>query len=174
MNIITSREWWRKAYKCSINFTSDTNLMWFQIRITHRIISTNSFLYKIGVLANDKCSFCKNESEDIIHLYWSCDIVKQFWRDFDEWICQKTGVILELRPADVFFGKFEAPRILNLMICLGKFHIHKRRLKNVKPNLEVVKKEILDYYNIEKYIFAKNCDSDKFLNRWSPMAHLFS
>ena len=37
--------------------TKDTTLIWFEIRIMHRILATNSLLQKMGILLDNRCSF---------------------------------------------------------------------------------------------------------------------
>ena len=128
INAVFTDVWWRKAYALSCNFTVDTKLKWFQIRLVHRIISTNSFLCKMCVNNSDLCTFCKSHSEDLCHLFWSCTIVKSFWRSVSGWILEKTGIDLNLNLTSVIFGKFDADSVTNLIICLVKQHIYKRRL----------------------------------------------
>ena len=49
--------------------TKSSKLQWFQYRIIHRILGTNSLLYKINQKPNDKCSFCLKEVETIEHIF---------------------------------------------------------------------------------------------------------
>ena len=58
----------------------ELKLKWFQIRIIHRIIATNRSLKWMKVSNSELCSFCKEETENIEHLFWGCDIVMNFWR----------------------------------------------------------------------------------------------
>ena len=47
----------------------------------HRRIATNDFLTKIGVRDNPNCSFCNEEQEKLLHLFWPCPKVVSFWRE---------------------------------------------------------------------------------------------
>lgn len=47
-------------------------------RIFHNIIYTNKILQKIGITDTEMCNYCKNEVEDIVHLFFKCKRVKQF------------------------------------------------------------------------------------------------
>ena len=40
---------WSKTYKMIHKITKDTQLMWFQYRIQHRILATNTYLKTIGI-----------------------------------------------------------------------------------------------------------------------------
>ena len=45
----------------------------------------SSLLNKIGFITEDKCSFCKSESETLSHLLFDCIKTKSFWRDFESY-----------------------------------------------------------------------------------------
>ena len=172
LNFAPSQEWWRKIHLNSVNFTIDTKLRWFQIRLSHHLISTNSFLHKIGVKNSYLCSFCGKENEDLIHLYWLCDFTKTFWNSVDFWYSQKYNISLNLNNFDVLFGKQDAKPVLNLFLTLAKYHIYTSRLQNSLPNLEVFKKSVQEYFLVEKFIFSKNLDDEFFLERWAPLSLL--
>jgi hypothetical protein len=68
LNVILIR---KETYSLPFITTKSSKLQWFQYRIIHRILGTNSLLYKISKKPNDKCSFC-SEVERIEHIFWSC------------------------------------------------------------------------------------------------------
>ena len=41
----------------------------FQYKVLNSILYTNVKLFKIGYIADDKCTFCKSESETLTHLF---------------------------------------------------------------------------------------------------------
>ena len=44
----------------------------FQYKVLNSILYTNFKLCKIGYIADDKCTFCKSESETLIPLFFNC------------------------------------------------------------------------------------------------------
>lgn len=68
------------------NITQDVKLRWFQYKITHRNLTTNSFLYILNYVQNDPCPFCHNEKETSTHLFWDCGAMKQFREEVSVWI----------------------------------------------------------------------------------------
>ena len=86
---------WKFIHKCSHNITNDTKLRWFQLRIIHRILATNRYLTIIKIQNDSNCSFCKVEEETIIHLFSECDVVNNFLISFENWIYDKTSVLLK-------------------------------------------------------------------------------
>lgn len=173
LNMNPSKRWWSKVYCNSISFTADVKLRWFQFRLTHRILSCNCFLVKIGVKDSNLCTFCLEEPEDLVHLFWSCPIITSFWKAFENWIFQKTNITLNLTIFDILFAKSDVQQVFNLLICLAKNHIYQKRLKNNLPCLVALQYEIADYRNIEKFIFVKNMKIIDFDSRWNPVTALF-
>jgi hypothetical protein len=77
---------WTHAYKLSILTTLDTNLRYFQYKLLHRILTTNHFLKLIGIKGEDYCTFCKIESETLLHLFTDCEYVKPIWTSLHLWL----------------------------------------------------------------------------------------
>ena len=55
----------------------------------HRCISLNDFLFKAGIVASDRCTFCYLERETIMHLFFECNKVKNFSRPANKLYCAK-------------------------------------------------------------------------------------
>ena len=70
---------WPSEFKKLYSSTSDFKLRWFQLRIMHRILPTNSRLYLYGIRASDRCDRCTDRRESIMHLFWFCPAVVRFW-----------------------------------------------------------------------------------------------
>lgn len=159
--------WWKNCNSCIFETTKDIKLRWFQYRISHRILSTNVFLVKIGLANNELCSFCKEVPETLEHLFWYCNIVTQFWKKFNRWVNEVFLLKTTFNITDVFFGYFSKNNsLLNLCITIAKFHIYRQKWRNCLPCFEGVKKEILHYKKIEEYIFRKNCQYAKYILKW--------
>lgn len=37
-------------------------------------------LARIGMNINDMCTICRNETEEIIHIFWGCTVAKNLWQ----------------------------------------------------------------------------------------------
>ena len=66
------------AYQTSFKCTKSTKLITFNFKLLHRQLPTNSFLKKVGLRDDDKCTFCHKEIENLIHLFWRCKKQKNF------------------------------------------------------------------------------------------------
>ena len=69
---------WSAAYLLAKKCTKSTKLIEFQFKFLHRRVSTNNFLFRIGLKGDENCSFCHTSSEPIIHLFWTCRQTSHF------------------------------------------------------------------------------------------------
>ena len=65
-------KWYEARYQLALKCTKCTRLLEFQFKFLHRPISTNDFLTKIGIKDYPNCSFCNEQLEKLMHLFWSC------------------------------------------------------------------------------------------------------
>ena len=75
---------WKRMYRLPFLLTVESKYKWFQYRINNRILATNSFLKKINIVDSDLCSFCKKETETIVHLFCNCENVVHLWDSVNE------------------------------------------------------------------------------------------
>ena len=76
---------WKSVYLLPFKCTKITKLITFQFKLLHRRLAANSFLKKIEVKESDLCTFCKTETESLIHLFWTCGVTSIFWQEFKQW-----------------------------------------------------------------------------------------
>ena len=72
LGYMLSAQEWRNVYKIPFQCLKDPTLLWFQYRILHRIITTNTFLYKIKYIESNICDLCNSEPETLEHLFFDC------------------------------------------------------------------------------------------------------
>ena len=121
----------------------------------HRRLATNSFLQNIGIKDNDKCTFCHNERENLIHLFWECEKTKSFWADVSTWIkssqmpSEKSQLTLEttlgLRPDSPDY-KLQ----INFVCLTAKYFIWLCHSKGQDPTIGRFLHFIKQTYEIEK------------------------
>jgi len=168
---------WEKAYILPHTITKDTHLKLLQYRLEHRILSTNTFLCKIKIKQDDKCTFCKLVPETLIHLFWFCPIIQKFWQSLTDWLKKECIHIrhFNLTITDIIFqihDKKRADEVLNIIILLAKQYIYRMKYRGAEPNLQYFKKSLKFYYNTEKYLTYCNCDWTSFDKRWSIYKNL--
>ena len=151
-------------YKVSNN----VKLRWFQYRIIHRIIGTNSLLNKIGVKNTNLCTFCHEAPETIVHLFTECAECLSFWRKLQFWISNRYNLDFTLDPEQILFGTKNKLYFIQITNILAKMHIYKQKMSNKLPNFSIFMKELLDYHNEEAFILKKNNKEGVYINRWIP------
>ena len=115
------------------------NFNWFEIRIVHRILATNSLLQKVGILLDTRCSFGCGEEETIIHLFCHCRFVEPFWRRIHSLINVKCNLnIPEWNHVDILFGNKTLDKVINQIILQAKFYIYKSRVNKFSHMLVIL------------------------------------
>ena len=160
-------------FKIPFTCCSDTHLQWFQTRINHRILGTNFLLKKMNIKDNDLCSFCRNEQETILHLFYECPIVNVFVKNLEILInthCPNTP--LNLRAKDIIFGNRFYSKILNTILILAKYYIFKTRETNHLPNINIFKSNIRNRYKMDQQIAKSNMNGSMNDELWKPLISL--
>ena len=110
----------------------------------------------IGIQNDSSCSFCKEEEETIIHLFCDCEVVKNFYNNFENMIYEKVSVLLNFTKTEILFGRKGSGQIQNLLILLFKYYIYRQRCKQERLYLPSLVLEIYNYYRVQRYISIKN------------------
>ena len=132
-------------------------------------LGTNAFLFRIGATESDLCSFCSEEPENLLHLFWQCRVSNSFWSAVDTWITDSCQISLDLHCMDIIFGKFHKPKIINSLLCLGKLHLYRQKMSGILPCLQLFKRQIQEYYVTEEYLYASKNEQQNFYRRWAPI-----
>ena len=102
----------------SFRLTKNTKLQWFQFRINHKILSTNSFLQKIKLKDTNICTFCRSETETIEHIVWDCEIVQALLDDFVTFSSNTSILIFHLLKTLFIHGSCEKKDSVENLITL--------------------------------------------------------
>ena len=76
----------------------------FKYKVLNSILFTNTKLFKIGFVTEDKCSFCKSQSETLSHLLFDCKKTRSLWRDFEFYFYSLSKEFVHLTLKDVIVG----------------------------------------------------------------------
>ena len=129
--------------------------MMFQHKISHYILATNSFLYKMKKIASPFCPFCPSDGQTVWHMFVHCTQANSFWSKFQEWYSVPCNTMICLTELKIMFGIISCHTsylALNHLIILGKYFFHVNTLHTVRchfdDNILLVRKKV----NLEKYI----------------------
>ena len=124
---------------------------------------------------DNKCTFCKYENETIEHLFIGCEQVDRIWNQIETWIYDKCNILLNFSKQEIIFGKPGKQFVAqNMIVYIAKLYIYKQRVNNEPMYFPSVKKEILNYYAMEKYMYFINRKFKQFQDRWKILKNLES
>ena len=172
-NILGNINNWKEVFETPFKVTRDPKLQYFQFKFIHFLIPTNTFLYKIGKKDTEMCFFCNEFPERLIHLFWECEKVIQFWIHVIDWLnstlCKNNSITLKVK--DICFGFSNDPSMLiTLIIILAKSFIFNRKYKEDKNlNLSALKNYVHTFYVTEECIAITKGSTDQVKLKWKNM-----
>lgn len=130
--IVKSDYHWEKWWKLPYQLTHEVQLQNFVYRIMHRIIPCKVYLKQIKVCQSDLCTAC-NEKEDILHFFYECSKVEEFWQNLFNWweAFVPHFEIPELTEESFLLGFVDALEdisLFNYVLLYAKFYVYKRQI----------------------------------------------
>ncbi len=167
---------WTYVFRLPFKTTLDTQLRFFQYRINHRILGTNSLLHKIGIRNTNSCTFCQRESETIEHLLWNCPITQTFISSFKNWVINNCNSIntIDLTIASFLFGTMQYGTVFNKILMRTKLYIYKCKMREITPAINGLKFDIRYLFDIENTIALKESNLNNFEKLWEPFKNLYA
>ena len=160
-------------YKIHFKCTKDSTLQWFQTRINHRILGTNHLLEKMNLKEDNTCSYCRRNPETLKHLFYECEVVKEFWTKLETLIKTKCpNLLISFTIKDIIFGNNYFNEITNTVLILARYFIFKNRETNLILDVDVFKKYIMNRFKIDEYNAIKNMNIEKNMKLWTPLVNL--
>ena len=157
-----------KIYGIPFKITKDPKLLWLQYRINHRILGTNYLLTKMKIKNCDKCTFCNNTPETIVHIFWSCEMIQNFWSQLASYIEEKCSLVtIRWSKTDILFGNLKLDTGLNKIILQAKMFIYQSKMNGRHPSLNNFKYQILNLYKTEKFIAKTEMKAELCFDTWS-------
>lgn len=171
--LVTEISDWSKYFIVVKRSCRDTYLKNFQFKILHRIIPTNSLLYKIKIKDTQLCTFCHVDEETIEHLFYDCPVTNQFWLSF----IQKVKLYyshINFTKDKILLGFKSENLFINMIFIIAKNYIYRCKLKETTPNLTGLKCRIRNYQSWDFYIAKKNNRIPSFEKFWAPFQTIFT
>lgn len=160
---------WSNIYHLPYACTDETRLLSFQYNILHRAIFTNSKLFKANIHGTILCTFCNIQFETIEHLFFSCNITRNLYLQFSNWINENTNIEIIVEPCNFIFGVESSTNnnnALNNLILLCKKYVYIERCKgSLELNLRGLQNYIKYRISVEK-TSLKNCGTNTFEEKW--------
>ena len=121
----------------------------FQFCLLVRGIVTNINLYYYKIKDSKLCEKCKAVNETVEHLFWECNQIQKFWKEFQEKYCIKIINFQEL----VLNNVDRNPKnVKNLLVLIAKHYIYSARCVNDSLSISKCSAAITNIKNIEENI----------------------
>ena len=178
VNLLSEEINWDKVFEFTRKI-KEIKLRWFQMRITYRIIVTNSVLKEMGIVESNNCSFCNTERDSIYHYLWSCPCSQLFWNEFERYLKQKCTHCerLKITKSLALFGcgeKIKTDIGFDFILLHAKYFVYKCRFTKTKPRLTAFLNYLKHQYTIDEYVHKLEMRSEKFTQKWLLYKDLFS
>ena len=130
-------------------------------------------LFERNMIESPLCSFCKEHTETLLHLFVECNHVKPLWLSMES-ILDHT-----FSEAEKLFGCFSTMKnkkfdVLSHITILLKYYIHICRINEQKPSPKVLKRRVLYSQFLESEIAKKRNKMDNHNLKWSVFLENFS
>ena len=157
---------WEYIYSLPFKYSKDSYLQWFQTRIVHRILGTNSLLYKMNIKNDNLCTFCKMEEETLIHLFWNCYKIQDLLNKIKD-ICTNANISINCFKKEFFIlGSYNSKSknvAYDILFLEIKKYIYLCKRKEITPTVIGVKKSLSLAWEIYKNAHI----TDKDNQNWS-------
>ena len=128
-------------------------------KILNKVYPSSEFLRNRFNLDHNNCLFCEENIETTDHLFYECKFVDVFWNDLYDWLFPKVPNLSILSKENILYGvcvqDSSHDLVINTIIILGKFFIHKNKFSKSKPIFSVFHKELCLYFSSLKCMRKK-------------------
>ena len=142
------------------------------MRLLYRILPTNRLLHIKKIKDNAICNLCHTNEQDLMHLFWDCTVVQQFWNYVTNNFLVKLPhtQTFQLSKELIIFGTKKhmvTDKPMDLFILNSKYYIYSCKMADKMPNGAIYLKIFKQRYYLEKYYYAKR-NNQFFENLWNP------
>ena len=116
------------------------------------------------------CYYCGTNLEKILHLFWECNYVQEFWVELSEFFFDNALILVPLDKNKILFGvQNEKPdSIVNTIILVAKQYIWRNKFNETHTSLSLVAFRRILKYKIEEFEIASQIlKNNEFFERWN-------
>lgn len=159
---------WNKILTDVYLLTNFDHLRWFQYRLIHKLLLTNTRrnIFDSNIL--DRCSFCHQVKETVLHLMIQCPHVAKIWKAFAKWIKYVFDITFNIDCQTIIFNIFEGEEkmMINTMILIIKHYIYVAKCNNSPLKFIECTQRFAQVVAIEKTIAIRQNKIKKHESKW--------
>ena len=161
---------WKTIFHIAHKTINDNYYKWFQLRLIHRILGVNKYLFKTSISKCAICRICNQHPETLLHLFTKCTKVKIFLQQLFEWIKAITKIDLNYDSITLLFGYLLTNNsfiaINSLLILVRKFIFQAAKQNSNFLHLDIFKKMLKNLYFEQSNLAEITNTNEKFRKNW--------
>ena len=154
-NTRLSPENWGHFYSLPHLCTYDTSLIYFQYRVLHRILPTNVYLHKIGIVDSEFCNFCKNQPESLEHLFYDCPFVNNFLDTVVKWLNIDINCLINRTNVLLGWPIKQDNKVFNWFMLQFKYFVYMIKSTNSTLSLNAFKAFLKFRFEVQSKLVSK-------------------
>ena len=170
LNLALNHQTWKTIFHIAHKTINDSYYKWFQLRLIHRILGVNNYLFKTSISKSAICRICNQHPETLLHLFTKCTKVKIFWQQLFEWIKAITKIDLNYDSITLLLGYLLTNNsfiaINTLLILVRKFIFQAARQNSNFLHLDIFKKMLKNLYFEQSNLAEITNTNEKFQKNW--------
>jgi len=128
---------WSSIFTLPILCVKDVKIREFQYKIIHRYYPSQNKVSKWDATVSNICTLCHSEIADIVHTFYGCNLIKNFWNSITQWLNNNTNLSLPLLCETVLLGIVpfkQSNYAVNHCLLYAKYFIHKEKANDKCPS----------------------------------------
>ena len=165
---------WYNSYTDCFAWTISTKLRSFYYQLRVGDIMTNKKLVKMKIKEDPNCTWCTNNTQDLLHLFWECTKVNYLWIYLSKWISSCIGCHLEIKKELIFLHDIDAGNyttIINLIILITTRYIYVCKCLDHLPTFQGLLKKVSEIEYLERKISIQKGKLYYHNKKWRQISH---
>ena len=122
------------------------------------------------------CCICKSDTKTLVHLFLTCETVRQLWSDLNTWVGHSINKQLSQVPLEILLGytmtdNFFLP--INTLILATKYYIFTCAVKQKAPSFNVLRLKLMRCYQEQQLLNYEKGKEKNFKRNWSGFTGMF-
>ena len=175
LEVQLSEDNWDSIYNICHNTVKDNDIIWLQYRILNRILGTNKLRFAMSQINSNKCRLCQIHEESLFHMFYDCDITKQFHNNLRKWIENKTKFKIPVDALTYILGYLTQNQYfvpVNTVLLLAKKYLFTCAYLKDQPNIHAFLAQFESVFKEQELLARINNRLEDFnnnLGRWRAL-----
>ena len=166
---------WFESYTQCFGWTKSVELRSFEYRFRLRLLQPASRVARMGLIEDASCKRCGFQTEDLFHVFWECNTVRDVWLNLVLWFNMVFSLDIPFDPRTVLFNLVDdtglkVPTVFWLCCLVSKKEIWISRCLNQQTSIDKCLKAIENTEKIEANIATKNRKIGRHRLKWGPLS----